>query len=298
MLTILKVLIGEDKFERDLESIKNELNIEKDMLEFILLCTASILGFVLAAILAWHAKVEYLLTIFAFSFAILYVFAYSCILFIVDKRLEKKAESCSDALVYINMHRNMNTAKLIEKIANSELAIGKEFKKIMEEMKRGKALESALEELEKRIPKEEIKVLSELLKMHAKVGLKEHNLFRRAAEALVAKRILVKERANILFITKATVVLSAALLTPATMGLVLGFSENLNLEQLKDIIGGIQVEESFLRTLVFAYITEASIIASLFLGILEKSWKKAIVYGAAILLVALVSFNTAIAFFD
>ena len=106
-------------------------------------------------------------------------------------------------------------------------------------------------------------------------------MFREAANELLEEQALLKERASLLTIQKATLLLSSMFLVPFILGLLCGIAKSFDLSYL-DIL---EMSKAYQRELVEAsvlasnlYVIELAVIVSIFLAMQENSTKKAALY--------------------
>ncbi|MDD3159818.1 MAG: type II secretion system F family protein [Candidatus ainarchaeum sp.] len=217
-----------------------------------------------------------------------------------EKNKRKKEELLTDVLLEASVIVDeLSTIKLIENLANKDdeefRLISENFSRIYFEINNGGEIKIAIKNEIRRNKSQIFNKFGELLIQKYESGIKMNEMFKELAEDIIENRTILKERQATMLVTKYTLILSAGLIVPSVLGLIVGLITNLNFGGISQIEIGLSeiarkeiLELSVLGT--YIYLIEYALLSSFFLGIYNSNKKFAIVYGSILIPVSLIVF--------
>ena len=179
--------------------------------------------------------------------------------------------------------RGTPVSRIISYLARKENGLlGKEFLKAKKEITRGSSVEKALKALKERNKSAVIARLSDMLLIAYESGAWLGESFRELAEELLELKAMLAEKKAALAIERITLLAGSALIVPFILGVLVGMVFEFDFTGIE--IAGFSSQgqrEELLAAAPIAnnlYIIEYALIASVFLGWLDGSPKKAFVY--------------------
>ncbi len=290
--SIAKALFAEERVERFKFLLRHELGLSMKRAEMLALSIASIFALIFS-IFAFLFDFNGIIIILGFvcAFAIAYIFSFFFFSFLAERKQKEKEKNASVALMQASLLPEGTTAeRIVKELSRMNNLLAEEFKIALNEIRKGAGVNNALENLAKRCNGRAIAKLVQLLKMVDITGRVTPAMLRESAKEIVDEQTLARERAALLTIQKATLVLSSMILVPFILGMLAGIAKNFDLSYLDVLELGKANQAALVEAAMLAsnvYIAELAIIASLFLGMLENNTKKAIAYLLLILPVAL-----------
>lgn len=289
---IAKLFFDEENIKKFESLLKYELGLSLKRAEMLALSIASVSG-LLFSIFAFLFELNEIIIILIFVciFLIAYIISFLFFAFLADRKQKRKEKEVGAALMQASLLPEGTPAEqIIEELSRTNSLLGREFKTVLKEVRKGAEINNALENLSKRCDGKAIVKLVQILKIAEVSGKITPSMLRESAKEIVDEQALAKERAALLTIQKATLILSSMILVPFILGTLTGISSNFDLSYLEvlELEKGKQAELT--QTAVLAanvYIIELAAIASVFLGVLENNAKKAIAYLLLILPVAI-----------
>lgn len=298
MIKALTLIFPKHKIRNFEALIHNELNMSIEKADSIAkIIAAAIAMAAVFGVFAANFGTEMIIAAFVLSFVGSYFFVLAFIGFIAEKKLIEKEKSCAEALMHASLlPEGTPVERIISYLANGNYAIATEFKKAEEEINKGAATSKALSNLQRRCNKENIAHTVQLLKLADASGSIGPETFRESATAMLEAKALMRERAAMLTIQKATAILSSMLLVPFILGILCSITSSFDLSYL-EVLGmdrpnqGKLVEASAIAST--AYVFELAFISAVFLGMQDGNLKKAVFYFALIAPAALLIFLNA-----
>ena len=297
--SIAKTLSAEEKVERFKFLLGHELGLSIKRAEMLAISIASVSALIFSVFAFLFGLNEIIIILgFVCTFAIAYLFSFFFFSFLTEQKQKEKEKNASVALIQASLLPEGTTAEqIVKELSRMHNPLAEEFKIALNEIRKGAETNSALENLAKRCNGKAIAKLVQLLKMADVTGGVTPAMLRESAKEIVDEQTLARERAALLTIQKATLVLSSMILVPFILGMLAGIAKNFDLSYLDVLELGKANQAALVETARLAsnvYIVELVIIASLFLGMLENNTKKAIAYLLLILPVALSIFYFAV----
>jgi hypothetical protein len=231
--------------------------------------------------LEWNRFIAFGIVGFFISFFVLYIAEDV----IFEKRKRKKEELLPNMLLEASVFCDNNSLlKTIEKISLQENSlIQKDFERALIEIHNGSSVDEALQRIKKLNKSKSYNRVIDLFLTSYKTGAKMSIVFLETAEDLMENKAIIKERQAVMLVTKYTLLLSASLIVPGILGLIIGLVGGMNFIGMDSIGMGLSIEarkEIFgLAVLgVNLYVIEYAIIGSLFLALQEGNKKQFWVY--------------------
>ena len=217
-----------------------------------------------------------------------------------EKRKRQKEELLSDLLLEASIFCDeSSTEKTIKRIAMQDFPLLKEdFERAHAEIKNGAGVEEALKRIGALNKSKAYSRVVDLLIVGYKSGAKISELLKETAEDLLEARAILKERQAVMLVTKYTLLLSAGIIVPAILGLIIGLVGGLNFNSMGELGIGMGAEErkALFETAVSAttiYVFEYAALSAFFLALQEGNKKNFFIYGLFLVPIACAIFFAA-----
>jgi len=215
---------------------------------------------------------------FIFSFLFFYFF----FTYLEDYKQNKIALGISDLLVQASLFpKGTDIIEIIKYFGNNTISnalVSYEFKICYSQIKNGTPVNDALDNIVKRNKNDKLSKIINYLKISYDSGIDVSELFLKLSQNLLNTEIVEKEKQVGLTIQKYTLIISSAVIVPLVLKWVLDIVSGFSVNSVVDVFS---FDAGLLETAklaIYVYIGELSLITSLFVGIIDGSWKKFIVY--------------------
>lgn len=292
---ILLWFVGKEQAKRYEFILKHELGLSVKNAEQIAFGFAGLFSLVfLLACFLFEFNSELIIAGFLLALSFGYFLAIFILIFLAERKQLEKDQCVAATLMQASLLPNgTSVERMIKEMGILKNPLAKEFKIAVKEIMKGVPTSDALDGIKRRCPKRNIKKIVQILKIADSTGNISSKVLREAAKEIIDEQALLKERASLLTIQKTSVLISSMVLVPFILGTLSGITKDIDLSYL-DIV---EMEKTAYSELIecskiasILYIAELSIIAGLFLGVLENNLKKGVIYLVAILPVALAIF--------
>lgn len=209
---------------------------------------------------------------------------------VFEKRKRNKEELLSDLLLEASIFCDeASMEKTIRKIGEADFPLlSKDFERAYLEIRNGAGVEEALVRIKQLNHSRTYSRAIDLFIEGYKSGAHISDTLKEAAEDLLESKAIIKERQAVMLVTKYTLLLSAGLIVPAIMGLIIGLVGGLNFEGIGELGIGIAASQrkELFASAVFAstaYVFEYAALSSFFLAQQEANKKNFWIYALILL---------------
>lgn len=209
-----------------------------------------------------------------------------------EKRKRQKEGLLCDMLLEASVFcDDSSVEKTINRISCQDfLLIKDDFQRAHTQIINGGSVSEALTKIKELNKSSAYSRVIDLMIQGYKSGAKTSSIFRETAQDLLESKAILAERGAVMLVTKYTLILSAGIIVPAILGLIIGLVSGLNFSGMGELSIGLGEEErkALFDTSVFAsaaYIFEYAFLSSFFLAQQEGNKKNFFIY--ALILVPL-----------
>lgn len=235
-----------------------------------------------------------LLILIIFSFVFSLLFFYFFFTYLEDYKQKKITSGLSDLLIQASLFpKGTDIIEIIKYFGSNSISneiISKEFRICYSQIKNGTPVIDALNNISKRNKNEKLEKIINYLKISYESGIDVSELFVKLSKNLLNTEIVEKEKQVGLAIQKYTLIISAAVIVPLVLKWVLNIVSGFSFTKLLDIFSFDLTLFKTAKIAIYVYIGELSLITSIFVGIIDGSWKKFIIYLIFIVPIAYIVF--------
>jgi pilus assembly protein TadC len=295
---LMHAFFAEEQIKRFEFMLKHELGMSLESVKSAATIIASSFS-LMTLIVLFLMNVSMIILVCAFFIVFIAAYALTFLLFgfLAERRLRAKEKSCAEALMQASlMPEGTSVEALISYLGKGSYALASEFKIAEEEITKGCETSTALSNIAERCQSRSIIRVVQLMKMAESTGNVKPEMFREAANELLEEQALLKERASLLTIQRATLLLSSMFLVPFVLGLLCGITKSFDLGYLDILEMSKANQQELVEASILAsnlYVVELAAIASIFLAMQENNTKKAAIYFILIAPLAYLIFNFA-----
>ena len=234
------------------------------------------------------------------SFFVPLLINYIFIDIIFEKRKRQREELLSDLLLEASVFcDDSSTQRTIKLISESDFPLlNEDFAFANTQIKNGASVEDALSRIKELNKSGTYSRVIDLFIQGYKSGAKISTILRETAEDLLESGAIIKERQAVMLVTKYTLLLSAGIIVPALLGLIVGLVEGLNFNSMGELGLGLSVSQrrelfDFGTLATTIYVLEYSALSSFFLALGEGNKKNFFVYALFLVPVSICMFFSA-----
>ena len=210
------------------------------------------------------------------------LFFYLFFIYLEDYNQKKINLGLSDLLIQASLFpKGTDIIEIIKYFSDNSISnnvLSYEFKICYSQIMKGTAVQDALDNIVKRNKNAKLKQIINYLKISYESGIEVSELFTKLSKNLIETEIVEKEKQVGLTIQKYTLLMSSAVIVPLVLKWVLNIVSNFSFDATIDVFS---FDAQLLQTAkiaIYAYVGELSLITSIFVALIDSSWKKFIIY--------------------
>ncbi|MDD4983596.1 MAG: type II secretion system F family protein [Candidatus ainarchaeum sp.] len=213
-----------------------------------------------------------------FSFLFFYLF----FIYLEDYKQKKITLGLSDLLIQASLFpKGTDIIEIIKYFSDNSISnnvLSYEFKICHSQITKGTAVQDALDNIVKRNKNVKLRQIINYLKISYESGIEVSELFTKLSKNLIETEIVEKEKQVGLTIQKYTLLISSAVIVPLVLKWVLNIVSNFSFDTTIDVFSFDAVLLETAKLAIYVYIGVLSLITSVFVALIDGSWKKFIIY--------------------
>ncbi len=242
---------------------------------------------ILAVAFSMNADIDFWAGVSVLIVPFVFVIAYFWELYRFEVRKRSIEGEVPNALLYASsLPRGTTALELLRALEGAKFGeLSKELGKAGKEIERGASPENALMGVAERNRSMVLRRAMSLLAQGESSGAEMSRVYRESAEDLLEMRNVVRERLAMTAVQKYTLLAAAGIVVPMVLGLVGGMAGRMDALSISELLEGAGSESLFEAAMLgnIIYLAEFSVIAAVFVGLLEGNLKKAVLYAMFLL---------------